>query len=248
MVRRPRVASAPAGSRTGPALSSGLLAPAAAEVIGTFLLVFMGPGSLLALRNVDTPLKLIAVGLAHGFALLIAVYALGHVSGAHINPAVTIGLAVARRFPWAAVPAYLIAQFVGGILASLALWGFYGNAARRVPNLLGATVPGSSSVTAMFTEAVLTFLLVAVVMSMVTDKRANLAGAGLAIGLTLAVGIFAAGPISGGSFNPVRSLAPMIVSLQFPGWWAYIVGPIVGGALGALVYDRLLRPGVTPTP
>ena len=121
-------------------------APAAVlgEVVGTFLLIFLGCGSVIAFteRAGSGDPDLLAIALGWGFAVLAVVYAFGHVSGAHINPSVTIGLAVTRKFPWRAVPAYLVAQFVGAIVAVLALWAVFGDKARDAPLLLGATAPG----------------------------------------------------------------------------------------------------------
>lgn len=159
-----------------------------------------------------------SVALAFGFAVLIAVYAFGHVSGAHINPTVTVALATVRKFTWRAVSAYMIAQLAGAILASLAIWALFGSNARG-ELLLGATAPGPAGTGAAFlAEVILGFLLVVAVMATATDERAISAGTGLAIGFVIAAGIFVTINVSGGSFNAARSLGPMIVSGQFPGW------------------------------
>ena len=226
-----------------------------AEVVGTFILVFFGAGTVAALNRPIGGLEQTAsvsaltatIGLAFGFAVLIAVYAFGHVSGAHINPTVTIGLAAVRKFPWRAVPVYLIAQFVGAILAALSIWLVFGGNARQAPLLLGTTAPGPAGPwIAFFAEVVLGFLLVVVVMATATDERAIPAGAGLAIGLTIAAGIFVTLNISGGSFNAARTLGPMIVAMQFPSWWVYLIAPTLGGVLGAFFYDYLTRSGAPP--
>lgn len=189
----------------------------------------------------------IAVGLAFGFAVLIAVYAFGHVSGAHINPTVTVGLAVVRKFPWRAVPAYVLAQFAGAILASLALWLLFGDAAREAPLLLGSTAPGPGGVwPAFIMEIILGFMLVVVVLATATDERAISAGSGLAIGFVIGVGVIVALNVSGGSFNAARSLGPMVVSGGYPGWWVYLIAPTLGGVLGALCYEYLTRSGAPP--
>lgn len=243
---RPEAVPRPGGS---------LLGALAAEVVGTFILVFIGAGTVVALNRpiggIAEPSSFsaftVAIALAFGFAVLIAVYAFGHVSGAHINPTVTVGLAAARKFPLRAVPAYLISQFAGAILASLATWALFGSNARAAPLLLGSTAPGPGGVwTAFLAEVILGFLLVVVVMATATDERAVSAGAGLAIGFVIAAGIFVTINISGGSFNAARTLGPMIVSGQFPGWWVYLIAPTLGGVLGALCYEYLIRSGAPP--
>jgi MIP family channel proteins len=222
------------------------------EVVGTFLLIFLGCGSVIAFteRAGSGDPDLLAIASAWGFAVLAVVYAFGHVSGAHVNPSVTIGLAVTRKFPWPAVPAYIAAQLVGAITASFALWAVFGDKAREAPLLLGSTAPGDGFGTGavILAEALITFILLIVVMATATDDRAESPAVGLGVGLTVAAAILVAGPVSGASLNPARSLGPMIVSGEFPSWGAYIVGPLVGAVLGALLYEFLLRPGEPPEP
>jgi MIP family channel proteins len=222
------------------------------EVVGTFLLIFLGCGSVIAFteRAGNGDPDLLAIALAWGFAVLAVVYAFGHVSGAHVNPSVTIGLAVTRKFPWSAVPFYLVAQFVGAILASLALWAVFGADGKAAPLSLGATAPGDGFTVggAFLAEVLITFILLIVVMATATDDRAESPAVGLGVGLTIAAGILVAGPVSGASFNPARSLAPMLVSGTFPAWGAYVAGPLIGAVLGALLYEFLLRPGEPPEP
>lgn len=236
-----------------PRVGGTLFGALVAEVIGTFILVFFGAGTVVALSSPAggleeaPPLGVLAIGLAFGFAVLVAVYAFGHVSGAHINPTVTVGLAAVGKFPWRTVPGYLVAQFAGAILASLALWVIFGGAARQAPLFLGATAPGEYGPwVAFFTEVILGFLLVVVVLATATDERAIPAGAGLAIGLTIGAGILVTLDVSGGSFNAARSLGPMIVAGQFPAWWVYLIAPALGGVLGAFCYDYLTRSGAPP--
>lgn len=229
--------------------SSGTIVGAAlAELVGTYMLVFFGTATVagVLLAAPDSPPDVTAISLAFGFAVLVVVYAFGHVSGAHVNPAVTLGLAAARKFPLSAVPAYIAAQFVGAILASLTVWALFGAPARSGPIFLGATAPGGSALAALLAEFVITFVLLIVVMATATDERATSPAAGLGIGFTIAIGVFATLPISGGSFNPARSLGPMIVSGSFVAWWVYVIGPLVGGVAGALVYEFALRPGSPP--
>jgi MIP family channel proteins len=231
-------------------LGGVLLGAVVGEVLGTYLLVFIGAGTVIATKLLvapDQPLDAVAIGLAFGFAVVIAVYTFGHVSGAHINPSVTVGLAATGRFPWRAVPVYVGAQLLGGILASLTHWLLFGERARE-ELLLGATTPGPrGAAIALFAEFVITFFLVTVIMATGLDDRSpGPVAAGLAIGLVVAAAIFATLPVSGGSLNAARTFGPMIISGDFPGWWAYLIGPVAGGVAGALTYDLVVRPGAPP--
>ena len=227
----------------------GYLGALAAEVLGTYLLVFIGTATVLATQSLTDggAVDATAVSLAFGFAVLVAVYSLGHISGAHINPSVTIALAVVRRFPWSAVPGYVIAQFAGAILAALSTWLLFGESARD-DLLLGATTPGErGEFAALFAEFVITFLLLVVVMAIAVDERSpGRQTSGITIGFTVAGAIFATLPISGGSLNAARTFGPMIVAGQFPGWWVYLVGPVAGAVAGAASWEFLLRRGRPP--
>lgn len=225
-----------------------------AEMLGTFILTMSGTATLLGVARMSGSISLsvaadIAVSIAFGFGILAAVYLTAEVSGAHINPAVTLGLAVARRFPWGRVPAYLVAQFVGGILAGLMNWFMFGDKLRSAL-MLGATQPGPGVGwgTALFTEFVLTFILITVVMATAVYERApgGALPAGLAIGLWIATAVFLALPISGGSLNPARTIGPMIASVNFPYWWVYVLGPVGGGVAGAVFWELVLKKGRTP--
>jgi MIP family channel proteins len=222
------------------------------EVVGTWLLIFIGTGSVVAFTQAagEGDPDLVGIALAWGFAVLAIIYAFGHVSGAHINPAVTIGLAVTRKFPWAAVPAYLGAQLVGAVLGSLTVLVIFGASSSDAPLLLGATAPGDgyTAGNAFLAEVVITYILLLVVMATATDDRAESPAVGLGVGLIIAAGVLVVAPVSGASFNPFRSLAPMLVTGEFPAWLAYLAGPTLGAVLGALTYDRLLRPGEPPEP
>jgi MIP family channel proteins len=182
-----------------------------------------------------------------GLALAIAVASLGHISGAHLNPAVTLGLAVNRRFPWAYAPGYVIAQFAGAIAAAAVTWSLYGDQARSIARL-GATIPaaGVSAGRVLAAEAVVTFVLVLVVVAVATDTRVPRGIAATAIGAALAVAIVIAGPVSGAGVNPARAIGPMILAGQFTDWWAYLAAPIAGGVVAIALYDRFLRAGTTP--
>jgi len=224
----------------------------AAELIGTFLFVLFGIGTVCAIGTAAGGGGLVsagdaAIGLAFGFGILIVVYAFGHLSGAHVNPAVTIALAAVGRFPWRVVPFYVVAQFLGAILAAFVVWIVFPGPVDHQPLLLGATQPGVADGLALLAEIAITFLLLTVIMATATDERATPPAVGLAVGLTVAAGVFAMLPVSGGSFNPARSLGPMIVAWEFPGWWLYILGPLLGAVAGALLYERVLRHAEPPT-
>jgi MIP family channel proteins len=237
----------------GHPLGANMARVAVAEAVGTFMLVLTivttAIGATLGKPLAGAPYGSLAVPLAGGIVLAIVVASLGHVSGAHLNPAVTLGLAANRLFPWRFVPAYLIAQFVGAVGAALVAWGFYGDTARRVAHL-GATYPdpGVSVGSAFAVEAVVTFMLVLVVISVATDSRAQTGAAAMAIGAALAAAILISGPLTGAGVNPARAIGPMIVAGKFTDWWLYLVAPIIGGIAAATVYDRFLRAGQTPKP
>jgi len=224
---------------------------ALAEAVGTFILIFTGTAAatatLLGWETVGEPYDSLAIALAFGFALVVIVAAIGHVSGAHVNPAVTLGLAATRKFPWNYVPVYLGAQLLGAILGALATWIAYGAGARSEANL-AATFPaeGVNDLQALIVEFLIAFILVFVVISVATDERVPKAAAPLAVGLALACGIFIAGPVTGGSVNPARTLGPMLVAGNFDGVWVYIVGPVLGGIAAALLYDRLISSASAP--
>lgn len=238
----------------------GLAGAVVAEVIGTYIFVFFGTAAVVAvgttalqsgIPEVGPALALFglaAIGLAFGFAILVVVYAFGHVSGAHVNPAVTLALAATRKFPWTAVPAYVAAQFAGALLAALTVFAVFPDAAADPPLILGATKPGTSIAPglALLAEFAITFVLMVVIMATATDDRASPPAVGLAVGLTVGAGVIAMLPVSGASFNPARTLGPMIVAWDFPSWWVYLVGPVVGALAGAFVYELFTRRGEPP--
>jgi MIP family channel proteins len=231
--------------------ASHLVGAAIAELVGTFILVFGGTagagGAILARPTAGPAYDSLAVALAFGLALAAVVAAIGHVSGAHVNPAVTLGMAAAGKFPWNYTPVYIGAQFVGAVLGALATWLTFGGPARSEAKL-AATYPaqGVGDLQAFIVEILITFILVFVVMAVATDERAPAAIAPIAVGFALAVGVFIAGPVTGGSVNPARSLGPMIVAGDLTSVWLYVLGPIIGGVLGALLYDRFMAQTEAP--
>jgi MIP family channel proteins len=230
----------------GSDVGGNVLGSALAELIGTFILVFTGCAVAVAAilqRPTAGPAfyDSLAVALAFGIALVVVVAAIGHVSGAHVNPAVTLALAVTNKFPWGFVPVYIGAQLLGAILGAIAVWISYGDAAREVASV-AATFPvdGVGDLRAFLVELLVTFILVFVVISVATDDRAPAGVAPLAVGFALACGILIAGPVTGGSLNPARTLGPMIVAGQFNALWVYILAPVIGGVLAAVLYDRFV--------
>ena len=229
----------------GSSTSDPILPAALAELIGTFILVFGGTavavGAILSLPTAGGAYGSLAVALAFGLALAAVVAAIGHVSGAHVNPAVTLGLASIGQFPWKSVPYYLGAQLVGAVLGAVGTWIAFGGPGRNEAKL-AATYPaqGVGDLQAFLLEILITFILVFVVVAVATDSRAPAAIAPIAVGFALAVGVFIAGPVTGGAVNPVRALGPMLVAGDLTSAWLYILGPIVGGVLGAFAYEKTM--------
>jgi len=211
----------------------------AAEFLGTFAIIFFGCGSITTVGNGGGIAGHLTVNLVFGFTVTAMIYALGHLSAAHFNPAVTLGFATARRFPWRYVVPYWVSQFAGAILGSafhFLLFSEKATAARY-----GATIPAVSLGSALSVEMVLTFFLMLVIISVATDRRVNGAAPGLAIGFTVAFAGLFGGPLSGCSMNPARSLAPALFSggAALESLWIYFIGPALGAVLGAIAYEAM---------
>jgi len=230
--------------------SGNLKLACTAEAIGTFLLVLVGTAvATAAVQGKGTAgpaYNSLAVALSFGLILIPIVGSLGQISGAHVNPSVTLGLAVAGKFPWRFVLPYWGAQLVGAIVAALVVWAAYGHGA-YVDAHLGAPSPanGANAFQVLLVEALIAFILVFTVISTATDPRVPAGTASVAIGFSLAAGVLLGGPISGGAGNPARALGPMIVSGTFPVWFFYTVGPLLG-AIGAAGTFRLVGMANTP--
>lgn len=212
----------------------------AAEFVGTFGLVFAGTGAIVINAVSGGTVGHVGIGLTFGLIVMVMIYAFGHISGAHLNPAVTLAFAAGRHFPWPLVPQYWAAQIAGGITASLVLRLLFGDVAN-----LGATLPAGSASQSFGLEIVLTMILMVVITSVATDTRAVGQAAAIAIGGTIGLEALFAGPISGASMNPARSLAPAIVSGAWTDQWLYIAGPAIGAAIGVLLYNAI-RSGEKP--
>jgi MIP family channel proteins len=231
-----------------PAVSSRAAAfgsPLAAELLGTFTLVFAITATAVAAGQnhpvAGASFDSLAIVLVNGVTLAALAAVLGPASGGHFNPAVTVALAAIGRFAWRQVPGYVLAQLAGGVLAGLGTWAVTGNAGRTQSHLAAnAPAAGISDLRALVTEALITFVLVLVVTAVVTDTRVPGSAAPVAIGFALAAAVFIGGPVTGAAVNPARALGPMIVANHYPGWWIFIIGPVVGGLAGAFAYRYLV--------
>jgi MIP family channel proteins len=203
-----------------------------AEGIGTFALVFAGTGAIVINADTSGAISHVGIAITFGLVIMVMIYAVGHISGAHFNPAVTLAFAIGRHFPWRDVPRYWASQLIGAIAASLILRASFGTIAN-----LGTTSPRGSDQQSFVMEIVLTFLLMFVITSVATDVRAVGQAAAIAIGGTVGLEAMFAGPITGASMNPARSLAPALVSNTWASQWIYIVAPIVGAVIGVLTYQ-----------
>lgn len=215
---------------------------ALAEFIGTFAFVFIGCGSVVMAGNaLGSPLNggLVAVALAHGLALAVIVSITGHISGGHINPAVTAGLWVTGRIETAKAAMYWAAQLMGALLGALALRAVVPG---RLADAVALGTPsvdrgaGMGAGAAVVLEAILTFFLVFTVYGTAVDPKGAFGKlAGLPIGLALTVGILAGGPLTGAALNPARWLGPAVVSGTWADWWIWVVGPLAGGVIAGFV-------------
>jgi MIP family channel proteins len=206
-----------------------------AEALGTFILVFMGTGAVMVNDLSQGAVTHLGVSLVFGAIVAALIYALGHISDAHFNPAVTLAFWAAGVLPRRQVGPYILAQSFGAILASLLLWRSFGNIAH-----LGATLPLNDNWQQSFIlEVLLTFILMLVILGAGLDRRAPLGFAGLAIGLTVGVEAACMGPVSGASMNPARSLGPAVVGNLWQHHWLYWLAPILGAQIAVLVYRGL---------
>jgi MIP family channel proteins len=203
-----------------------------AEFIGTFVIVF-APVALGASHNTQPEIGVAGAAWVSGLSVMIMIYALGHISGAHFNPAVTLGFASVGRFKWSDVPAYVVSQLLGAISAAGLCTLLFGSG-------LGVHIPAiGANIKAVVVEAFLAFFLMFVIISLATDIKAHKAIAGLAIGMTVVMDVLIGAGVTGGSMNPARSLGPAIFAggAALTDYWVYLVGPCIGAALAARVYE-----------
>jgi MIP family channel proteins len=207
----------------------------AAELLGTFVLVFAGTGAIVINDTSAGTVSHVGIALTFGLVVLAMIYAVGDVSGAHLNPAVTIGFFVARRFQGKWVVPYIVSQCVGAVLASLVLRLMFPTHAT-----LGATLPAGSAIQSFVLEAILTFILTFVILSVSTGPKEKGIMAGIAVGAVIALEALFAGPVSGASMNPARSLAPALLSLRLDSLWIYLTAPVLG-ALASVAASRCVQ-------
>lgn len=212
-------------------MENGLLRRAAAELVGTYALVTAGCGAVMV-NELSGALGHVGVALTFGLVIMVMIAATGHLSGAHFNPAVTLAFALTRHFPRREVVAYVTGQASGAVLGALTLRVLVGDAAQ-----LGVTLPAGSAWQAFGLEVLLTAALMFVIISVATDTRAVGTPAAVAIGFTVAANALWGGPISGASMNPARSFGPALVAGVWADQWIYWIAPVIGAALGALLYQ-----------
>ena len=215
---------------------------AAAEGLAAFALVFAGCGAIVADAVYGGTLGTIGVALTFGLVIMAMVYSTGHLSGAHINPAVTLAFTLTRHFPARDAGAFVAAQLAGAVAGALVLLAIWPDR----PAELGATVPSVGAGSAFAYELVLTAILMFVIMAVATDSRAMGSGAAIAIGGTIGLDALFGGPVTGASMNPARSFGPALAAGEWTEFWVYLAGPLVGAALGAFAY-QLVR-GEHPQP
>lgn len=214
-----------------PAPSVSLAQKIGAEFVGTFILIFAATAGPIVNNKYNGAESLIGNAACAGLTVMFIILSIGHISGAHLNPSLTIAFAAFRHFPWTQVPAYIAAQVSASICACFALKGVYH------PYLSGGvTVPSVTVGQAFATEFIITFILMFVVTAVATDARAVGELAGIAVGATVLLNILISGPTSGGSMNPVRTLGPAVAAGNYKHIWLYLVAPTLGALAGAGVY------------
>ncbi len=213
----------------------------AAELIGTFIMMFLGCGGIMAAAHPSQLLDALVIAPVWGLAVAVAIYSVGHISGAHFNPAVTLAFAIARHFPIKEVLSYWLAQVLGALLAI----GLLSVLIQGSPTF-GETLPRVSMESAMLWEITLSFILMFVIIAVATDTRAVGIMAGAAIGATVMINAFVGGAFTGASMNPARSLAPAIAQGNLDHLWIYLTAPFIGAALAALTYEWLRKGNNAP--
>jgi aquaporin Z len=208
------------------------------EALGTFALVFAGTGAIISNDVSRGSVSHVGIAITFGLIILALIYALGDVSGAHFNPAVTLAFWAARRLEAGRVMPYIVSQCAGGIMASVLLRLLFPR-----HQTLGATLPAGSDTQSFVFEVVLTMLLMFVILSVSTGAQEKGITAAIAIGSVIGLEAMFAGPISGASMNPARSLAPAVVAGQLSSLWVYLLAPTVGALIGVLVCRGIREPG-----
>ena len=229
-------------------MDADALRRAVAEFVGTFALVFVGAGAIMAANGM--PGALVGIAFAHGLAIAVMVSAVGHISGGHFNPAVTFGFLVTRRLEPRLAVVYWLAQLLAAVVAALLLWWIFPNdvvdAAKLGAPALGPSIGAGAG---FVLETILTFFLVWVIFATAADPRGTFKSiAGLAIGLTITLDILIGGPLTGAAMNPARAFGPQLVHDFWSDGWIWYLGPLLGGAAAALLYEWLYLRPLAPIP
>jgi len=206
-----------------------------AEALGTFTLVFCGTAAMAINEVTNGSVTHVGIGITWGFIVIALIYAFGEISGAHFNPAVSIAFAVAKKFEWKEVPKYIVSQFLGAMLASFLVWYLFPES-----EFLGGTHTILPPEKAFLLEYLLTFFLMMVIINVSTGSKETGMMAGIAIGGVVMLEAIFAGPMTNASMNPVRSLAPAIMSLKFDNLWLYLIAPFLG-AITAVFTCRIVK-------
>src|SRR5688572_26026219 len=207
-----------------------------AEILGTFALVFCGTGAIIVNQETSGVVTHPGIAFTFGLIVMVMIYALGPISGAHFNPAVTIAFTVARRFPAKQILPYILSQGAGAIIASVVLLYLFPS-----NEFLGTTLPSGAAMKSFVLEVILTFFLMLVIINVATGSKEQGMFAGLAIGSTVLLEAMFAGPICGASMNPARSLAPAVVSGHTEYLWIYLTATVAGAALAIPTWKFLIK-------
>ncbi len=207
-----------------------------AELVGTFSLVFCGTGAIIINQEMGGAVTHLGIAITFGLIVASMIFALGDISGAHLNPAVTLSFAIAKRFPYKSVIPYILAQCVGAFAASLFLrFCFPSN------EFLGATIPSGSNLQSFLFEVILTMILVMVIFNVSSGAKEKGITAAIAIGGVVGLEAMFAGPVCGASMNPIRSISPAVVSGHTDQLWIYILAPTIGALLGVFIHQILFK-------
>ncbi|KAL2505031.1 putative aquaporin NIP4-2 [Abeliophyllum distichum] len=220
------------GQRLKENYPSDFLNKVIAEIIATYLLVFVTCGSAALSASDEHKVSKLGASVAGGLIVTVMIYAVGHISGAHMNPAVTLAFAAVRHFPWKQVPFYAAAQVTGATSAAFTL-----RVLLHPIKHVGTTSPSGSDIQALIMEIVVTFSMMFITSAVATDTKAIGELAGIAVGSAVCITSILAGPISGGSMNPARTIGPAIASEYYKGIWVYVIGPVCGTLIGAMSYN-----------
>lgn len=204
------------------------------EALGTFAIVFCGTGAIVINQQSNGAITHVGIAITFGFIVMSMIYALGNISGAHFNPAVTIAFAIAKKFEIKQVAPYIISQVIGAITASLILKLLFPD-----NQLLGTTLPAGSEMQSFVLEFILTFFLMLVILNVAHGSKEQGMFAGLAIGGVVLLEAMFAGPICGASMNPARSIAPAIVSTHIEHLWLYLVAPVIGATTSVFIWNYI---------